>query len=187
MMTNNPAYHVSTIAPGATATRSHTMIALSSLPPCAAPTARSTSYTTRSSVRIFWRMPMRSAARSNRDVPGVDSQYLAGIEAYGVERWLAELGAVQIANYTKIKDPAECGAAICGASPLCRRSAASLRPKVRFAPDSSLERAGFEPSVPLRLEARRQIPGLQATSLRGRPCAHMGKSESRYQALVAVR
>jgi hypothetical protein len=36
------------------------------------------------------------SGRSNKGVPGVDGQDFADIEAYGVERWLAELAWLSI-------------------------------------------------------------------------------------------
>jgi hypothetical protein len=47
--------------------------------------------TTRSAVGTSWRMPTLSAAPTRAHPPGIDGQDFADIEAYGVERWLAEL------------------------------------------------------------------------------------------------
>ena len=58
---------------------------------------RFTLCTTRSAATTFWRVPMpcavltRACPCGGRGAPGIDGQDFADIEAYGVERWLAEL------------------------------------------------------------------------------------------------
>ena len=70
---------------------------------------------------------------------------------------------------------------------LNREDKLSVLQKLRFAVDSPLEGAGFEPSVPLALEGPAVSPRAAGDALRGVPARMvLGKSETRYQASVAV-
>ena len=58
--------------------------------------------TTSSVAKICWRM--RIPGRANKGAPGVDGQDFADIEAYGDERWLAEL-ALELREETYRPEP----------------------------------------------------------------------------------